>query len=166
MEPRRSGRSGLAGILAASAGLVLATGAGLVLAACAGGGGSGSASPRPTVAPAQSYDLEAGYDEAWDASLASLRDLGFTVERADRPSRSIVSEWRRFTEPVGSSECGSSYWGRVRLALSDGVTGVRLTIDPTFHAGEAPDSAGARRCASNGRLERSLSRLVINRVES
>lgn len=158
MKPSRSGRSEGAGVLAGAAGLLLA--------ACAGGGGSGAAAPLPSAAAAQSYDLEAEYDEAWNAALASLRDLGFTVASADRPARRIVTEWRRFTEPVGSSECGTSYWGRVRLTLSEGGTGVRLTIDPTFHRGEAPDSSGAPRCASNGRLERSLSRLVINRVGS
>lgn len=150
-------RSGLAGVLAAGA-------AGMLAGCASGSGGSASVAPRPSGAVVQSYDLEAEYDQAWNASLASLRDLGFEVASADRAGRAIVTEWRRFTEPVGSSECGSSYWGRVRITLSDRAAGVRLTIDPSFHRGEAPD-AGAPRCATNGRLERSLSRLVINRVE-
>lgn len=137
--------------------LVVGLGGGLAGAcASASSGGSG--------AIVQSWDLEADYETAWEAAVASVRDFGFEVESAEPAANRLLTDWRSFSSDVGSSRCGERYWGRVEVRLREVGDRVRISITPTFHGGERAEVEEAPRCPTNGRLERSLSRLVINRV--
>lgn len=135
--------------------------AALALGACASGS---SGAPRDVVPAVRSWDLEADYETAWEAAVASARDLGFEMESAEPASNRLITEWRSFSSEVGSSRCGDRYWGMVEMRLQEIESRVRMWITPTFREGPRPEAADAQRCPTNGQLERSLSRLVINRV--
>lgn len=120
--------------------------------ACATHTGSGSSSA------VRSWDIDAPFDEVWEATLAVLSENGYEVEEAARADGIIETARRMVGEASDFADCENPYWVRLRITVGEGVTGTRLEIDPRFTSRDDP---GSETCSTTGELERALSRRVI-----